>query len=309
MRDKIAVTGSDGFIGRYICKEIIEENFKIKRLYRFKGNENSDTDHNFDLSKKIAKNILSDVKCIVHCAAKVHSKENNSTDNHASFIDLNNQSTIHLLKAAASNGVEHIIFLSTVAVYGKDYFLYPISESHEPNPVTNYGKSKLLAEESIRKQCQLFNMSFTILRLPLIYGPDAPGNFGLIQSVIKKNIPLPFKYVKNIRTMAYVENVANFIIYIIKHNKCLNKTLIFSDGSNFSTEDLVRIPRQSNGRRELIFYIPKILMKLVLFLIGKKKIYYQLFEDLQFKTSSEIADIGWKPKISPKDALLNSCNN
>jgi len=109
--------------------------------------------------------------------------------------------------------------------------------------------------------------------------------------------------------MAYVENVANFIIYIIKHNKCLNKTLIFSDGSNFSTEDLVRIPRQSNGRRELIFYIPKILMKLVLFLIGKKKIYYQLFEDLQFKTSSEIADIGWKPKISPKDALLNSCNN
>ena len=83
--------------------------------------------YNFDLSKKIAKNILSDVKCIVHCAAKVHSKEDNSTDNHASFIDLNNQSTIHLLKAAASNGVEHIIFLSTVAVYGKDYFLYPIS--------------------------------------------------------------------------------------------------------------------------------------------------------------------------------------
>ena len=50
-------------------------------------------------------------------------------------------------------------------------------------------------------------------------------------------------------------------------------------------------------------------MKLVLFLIGKKKIYYQLFEDLQFKTSSEIADIGWKPKIPPKDALLNSYNN
>ena len=134
MRDKIAVTGSDGFIGRYICKEIIEENFKIKRLYRFKGNENSDTDHNFDLSKKIAKNILSDVKCIVHCAAKVHSKENNSTDNHASFIDLNNQSR-HLCRFPTdSNGEESLTYLSyqTLTVidqYPKSHFIVSLSST------------------------------------------------------------------------------------------------------------------------------------------------------------------------------------
>ena len=303
MRIKIAVTGSDGFIGKNICKDIISQKLLLKRLYRFKGRPVLDTDINYKLSEMIPANIFNDVSCLIHCAAKVHSPKNKTS---STFIDLNTESTISLLKAAAESGIERFIFISTVAVYGLDSSDIPITDNHETNPKTEYGKSKLSAENEIKNICQKYKISYTIIRLPLVYGPNAPGNFGLLQKLIKTKVPLPFNKISNIRTMCYVKNVANFTTHIIKGNYCLNKVVLFCDGSNFSLQEIVNISRKSMGRYCNNFYFPKIVIKLLLNIFSKNKIYSQLYENLEFIESKSVAECGWRPKYRSEVALKAS---
>ena len=117
--EKILVSGSSGFIGKNLCRELIKLNRSVVGTVR--NLDSIENENNFEkfIIDNISlstewKNALKDVRCIIHCAGKAHIMDR---DNKKDFYhSVNTEGTIRLAKQAAEIGVKRFIFLSSVFV-------------------------------------------------------------------------------------------------------------------------------------------------------------------------------------------------
>jgi UDP-glucose 4-epimerase len=154
---------------------------------------------------------LSGFDTIIHCAALVHSKEKDPD----TFYLINTKLTAALAEKAKNQGVKRFVFMSTMAVYGVSDSLSGtalIDSKTLEKPVTLYGKSKLLAENKLRG---LADEEFTvfILRLPMVYGEGAPGNYARLCRLVR--ITPVFPKVLNERSMISIENLRNCVVSLL----------------------------------------------------------------------------------------------
>jgi nucleoside-diphosphate-sugar epimerase len=142
---KIGITGGRGFVGRPLTKII--QNF---------GHDLVHIDSHSELQK---------IEVLIHCAGEYRDE--------SKMIASNVQWTEQLLKNTKS--VNHVIFLSSVAVYGKP--LQPLDESSVLKPANLYGHTKSAAESLIQKWSNETGKQFTILRPTNIFGRDMPAPY------------------------------------------------------------------------------------------------------------------------------------
>jgi nucleoside-diphosphate-sugar epimerase len=280
----VAVTGGNGFIGAEVLRELINNNVEAVSLQRTSINKIAVDIHQFDLSNLIDNkmSILSDIDVVVHTAALVHKGQLNEKE----YLDLNFESTKLLFEKCKKFGVSKFIFLSTMSVYGLTSSTSKINIKSLVNPITNYGKSKLLSEQYLLSQKSSIKVS--IIRLPTVYGNNAPGNFGDLERLALKHIPLPFLNVKNKRSMINVEVVAKVLAKI---SICREDSLglhLLCEEIPFSTEFIFKKIRQDNGISLRLFFFPKFLIKFFLKLFGKQKVYERLYEDLVFTSTIKL---------------------
>lgn len=175
------VTGSNGFLGNYVCKAFNEKRIAYDTIGR-----NSANNVIFDFEKD--KNLILNNKysSVVHIAGKAHFVPKNEADI-ASFHKINVEGTKVLLKALENQtNLKQFVFISSVAVYGlSDGNL--IDENYELQAKDPYGLSKIQAEKFVIDWCKNKGISYYILRLPLIVGNNAPGNLGAMLNGIKNN--------------------------------------------------------------------------------------------------------------------------
>jgi len=280
----VAVTGGNGFIGAEVLRELINNNVEAVSLQRTSINKIAVDIHQFDLSNLIDNkmSILSDIDVVVHTAALVHKGQLNEKE----YLDLNFESTKLLFEKCKKFGVSKFIFLSTMSVYGLTSSTSKINIKSLVNPITNYGKSKLLSEQYLLSQKSSIKVS--IIRLPTVYGNNAPGNFGDLEQLALRHIPLPFLKVKNKRSMINVEVVAKVLAKI---SICREESLglhLLCEEIPFSTEFIFKKIRQDNGISLRLFFFPKFLIKFFLKLFGKQKVYERLYEDLVFTSTIKL---------------------
>jgi nucleoside-diphosphate-sugar epimerase len=177
----ILITGSNGFLGKYICDAFNEKKVAYDNIGR-----NSYNNIIFDFEKDnnlILNNLYSSV---VHIAGKAHFVAKNEADV-ASFHKINVEGTNILLKALENQtNLKQFVFISSVAVYGLSEGNL-IDENYELQAKDPYGLSKIQAEKLITDWCKNHGISFYVLRLPLIIGNNAPGNLGAMVNGIKNN--------------------------------------------------------------------------------------------------------------------------
>lgn len=173
---KILLTGSNGFLGK-----ILKENLSEKELYTL-GRFN--TTYVFNLAKQIP--ILDqDFELVIHAAGLAHIYPKTS-DQIQEFYDVNVTGTENLLAALhTSKTLKYFVFISTVAVYGQSSGEL-ISEDSPLLAKDPYGKSKIDAENLIKTWCFSNGVKCTVLRLPLVAGPNPPGNLGFMIKGLKK---------------------------------------------------------------------------------------------------------------------------
>lgn len=300
---RVVLTGGTGFIGRRICRALEAEGLALSLLRR-KREGLGDNGLYYDLDASIPQpEWFDNALCLIHCAARVHVTDRRDANDMDAFRRNNVDATVSLVEQAVACGVPHVVFLSTAAVYGVDSSETPIGESQALAPRTPYGISKLEAEEEIRRLCEGTDTRFTIVRVPLVYGPRAPGNFGALEKLARSNLPLPFKGAGNRRSMVHVNNLAAFIAHLVVHPPQASSTLLFTDGHVFGTDELLAQMRYAHGRSAQLFYVPRPLIKTGLALLGRSKMYRQLFGDLEFVPSPEIAQLGWRAPVSTDDAF------
>ena len=248
----ILITGSTGYIGGEFVKEY-SKNYVISK---FSNRINS----LFDLD-------LTNIDVIVHFVALVH-KTNISYKN---YKKVNVNYPFDLAKRAKENGVGHFIFMSTIAVYGDKKTKINHDTKTEAN--TDYGVSKLEAE---KKLFSLKSDSFTvsIIRPPMVYGSNAPGNFNKLIKLIKFCPILPLGKINNQRSFIYIKNL-NHIINQIIINKYQGIFLV-SDNETTSTSDLIH--KLANSLSIKLFLFKSRVLGYILSKI-KPNIYNKLYLD------------------------------
>ncbi|MCG1021398.1 NAD-dependent epimerase/dehydratase family protein [Sutcliffiella horikoshii] len=174
---------------------------------------------------------------VFHTAAIVHIKKN-ETDQ---YYKVNRDLTIELAKKAKKEGVKQFIFLSTMGVYGTETGHITINTI--PVPKTPYAKSKFEAEQLLEKLGD-HNFHIAILRPPIVYGRNCPGNYGRLATLALK-APF-FPNINNERSMIYIENLSEFIRLLIVHEA---SGLYFPQNKNYvNTTELVKTIAEAHGK-------------------------------------------------------------
>ncbi len=126
------------------------------------------------------------------------------------YYKVNRDLTIEVAKQAKEAGVKQFIFMSSQIVFHESQSLKPEVLNCYTIPAPNgvYGDSKLQAENGLH---QLENPLFRvcILRPPMIYGPNAKGNFHRLAALARKTFLFPAYH--NKRSMLYIDNLAEFV--------------------------------------------------------------------------------------------------
>ena len=174
---QILLTGSSGFIGTYI-KDYFREGNIIKTLGR-----SDESDFKFDLSSS-SFTLKNKYDVVIHNAGKAHLVPKKASESN-SFFQVNHIGTLNLLKALEESPPDNFILISTVGVYGLTSGKN-INEEYPLAAIDPYGKSKILAEKSVLEWCKNYRVKCTILRLPLVVGKNAPGNFGAMVKGLQK---------------------------------------------------------------------------------------------------------------------------
>jgi UDP-glucose 4-epimerase len=153
---KWLITGGAGYIGAHIVRAMIDDGKEVIVLNdESTGNRQKlptgiDFVHGEICDEKILQSIFEehDIVGVIHLAAKKSVSE--SLLNPELYYDVNVEGTRQLLKAAATASIRYFIFSSTAAVYGEPYQTV-MTENSPTEPISIYGKSKLLAEEIVLK--------------------------------------------------------------------------------------------------------------------------------------------------------------
>lgn len=182
MKNKnILITGGAGFIGSHIADSLIENNNitiidnlstgSIKNLkypkhdnLRFVKADICNT--NFD-------EFTRDADHIFHLAAMASVPL--SVENPLKCNEVNLNATVKLLKSAADNGVEKIIFSSSSAVYGENRNM-PLKESEPPMPTSPYAASKASCELYLKTFYESYGLNYVALRYFNVFGPKQDKN-------------------------------------------------------------------------------------------------------------------------------------
>lgn len=193
------LTGATGFLGQQLIPELDRETIRLGR--------STSNRIRCDLSVEIPP--LPRVSIVIHNAGKAHVVPKTAAEAEV-FFQVNYQGTRHLLQALEVHPPDQFIFISTVSVYGLEEG-EDIDESHPLNGSTPYALSKIQAEAAVRTWCESRCVPWVILRLPLIAGPNPPGNLGAIQRAIAKGRYFRITGNDARKSMVLAEDVARLI--------------------------------------------------------------------------------------------------
>jgi len=158
----ILVTGASGFIGQNLVKKLLKLNHNVITI-DFKDKIDNTIHYQIDITDLDKLNsITDDIDIIYHLAAQSYGKGSIIDPNRD--LNWNIQGTLNICRFAENKSVKKIIYSSSMAVYGNHEISY---ESDYPEPLSNYGVSKLAGEFYIKK----LNIPYTIYRLYNTYGP------------------------------------------------------------------------------------------------------------------------------------------
>ena len=226
------IAGAGSYVGQNVRKYLLatSDHFEIDEVDTLDGNWRQADFGRYD--------VVFHVAGIAHVNAGRKLKE--------LYYSVNRDLAIEVARAAKAAGVRQFIFMSSQIVYHESRSLRPevLTAATKVNPNGFYGDSKLQAENGLRElECESFRVC--ILRPPLIYGPNAKGNFLRLMRLAKKT-PI-FPAWRNKRSVLHVDNPAEFVKQAILRG--LGGTYCPQNRELVDTVDVVRFFAKASGRR------------------------------------------------------------
>ncbi|OAT80991.1 NAD-dependent epimerase [Bacillus sp. MKU004] len=278
---KILITGKNSYVGRSFEKWLGDnpDRYFIKSI-----SIREDTWKKMDFSK---------YDVVFHVAGLAHIKE--TKENAELYYKVNRDLAYEVAQKAKVEGVKQFIFLSSMSVYGIESGL--ISKNSSPEPKSNYGKSKLQAENLIKA---LGNDRFvvSIIRPPMIYGKDCKGNYTRLANLAIK-IPL-FPNIENKRSMIFIGNLCEFVRLIIDDSR---EGYFFPQNKDYvCTSQMVKIIAKLHGTNIRMTKLFNVFIRIIK-INSVKKMFGNLVYDKQiddYRNSYEIYDFETSIRLTEK---------
>lgn len=269
MRERVLITGANGFIGYHIVEEALKNNLDVYVALP----KNSNIQHLQNLNIQIIHLKFNDPKSLSEAIRKnnydyiIHAAEVAYTNSQFVYSHVNTIQTVNLAKAAVGQ-VKKFIFMSSLAAAGPLKTLNGIiTEAKDARPVSNYGKSKLIAEQQLAK---IPGLNYTILRAADVYGPY---NKGLILTTIKKLMAGKEYYSgkeKQKLSFVYVKDLANAAVKAIYGGHF--GTYNIADGNFYDQYEMTGIVKDILNLHTAKFHLPVSFVKIFAWI--KEKVGY-----------------------------------
>lgn len=226
---KVAVAGSDGFVGRKVCDQLTEAGHSIIKI---------DISEGRDLCNSSIIDEIEYINAFIHLANLVYVPA--SYDNPERFYRINYITTLNALEICRKYNAR-LIYASSY-IYGSPQYL-PVDENHPVCPFNPYAQTKVICE----KMCEGYNRDFkvkcSILRPFNIYGEGQKGML-LIPEIIgqikdgKKHIQL--KAASSRRDYVNVKDVASAFAACVNDTNDYNVYNVCS-GTSVSVREITKI--------------------------------------------------------------------
>lgn len=312
----ILITGGAGYIGSHITEILIRKKFNVlivddlstgyRRLINKRAKFYNLNINNFKKLKKII--TQNKIDSVMHLAAKLDVNE--SQKKPKKYYNTNVRGTHTLIKACKDSEVRNFIFSSTAAVY-KDK-IFKVKENSPTFPKSVYGKTKLKAEEMIKKSFSGKKTNYAILRYFNIVGASSSNKIGQINkydllfknlssSIIKKK---PYIHIYGndyktkdgtcIRDFIHVSDISNIHVQVLKKINYTKKSLILNCGYGIGRTvlEVAKTFAKVSKKKLSIIYKPR-----------RKADLEQITADVT-KLKKVLS---WKPKFNSLSLMVKSC--
>lgn len=276
-KKRILITGSSGFIGNHLIKEICKNS-----QYQVIPFENKGKKINLLSKREILK--IKRVDIVIHLAAEIPKKKESST-----FFQNNVLGTLNILDYCVTKKIKKLIFISSY-VYGLPKY-NPIDEKHPIMAHNSYSKSKILAEELCKIYSKIFGLKIIILRPFNIFGKNQINNslISNIEQYYKNKKSIKIMNVESKRDFLFITDFIKVILIMIDFETEFD---IFNVGSgkSYSFEKILKSFEKITG---------------IKIKTGIKKHDSNTIPKIEADISKIYRKTGWKPEVSLIDGIKN----
>ncbi len=333
----IAVTGAAGFIGRAFCarasargsiRAFVHSREQAARVPLPSGDVVAMDlgDANMDILTRS----LERVTTVIHLAGRAHVGGNRGNWGRTPFKEkwgtspispisaslfsaadaaahrlANEEVTERLARAAIAAGVRRFVFASTVKVNGEASAPgRPLRPDDPVAPQDAYARSKHAAERALSDIAGGTAMTPLTLRLPLVYGAGARGNFRALVDAVAARRWLPFGGIDNRRSLLGIDNLVDALDAAIDAPNVAGGVHFIADSDPVSTPELMRAIAAALGVPARLVPVPVALLRCAGWLIRRQAAIDRLTGSLEVDTGSFAAATGWRPRPFALDAAM-----
>lgn len=256
----IFLTGATGFVGSFLAEALLKKGHNVRVLVRTTSNLRWIADLDVDCfygnldDAETLKHGLKGMDYVYHVAGLT--KALNPYD----FFRVNYEGTRNFIDAIIEAGIplERFVLISSQAAIGPSPTIEPIDETATAHPLTDYGMSKLKAEQYVLSQKK--KLPVTVVRPPAVYGPrdtDVLNFFKTVKLGIIPRLGGKERYL----SLIYVKDLVEGIIRAAERKKSLSKVYFLANPQPYSLETLARSTLKYFGKRGVTLNVPMFLMR------------------------------------------------
>ncbi len=309
MAERVFVTGANGFIGRALVRELVEQGYQVRAAARnhswHPGDPKVDRVAMPDLARRSSaeqwQELLADCQYVVHLAGLAHATAEIPEN---LYRRVNGEAVGELANAAREAGVKRFIYVSSVRAQSGPVARGVLDETVAPQPSDAYGRSKLLGEEALKKALDGSQTEWVTLRPVLVYGAGVKGNMERLLNLASVRMPLPLKSLRGRRSILSLRNLTAAIVHCLTSPQVSGKTFLVADIAAMSVAEIVSALRFGLKRKAGLFGLPVAPLKLAARLAGKGDAWERLDGDLVVSTEA-LRETGFKPVVGSNRALAD----
>lgn len=301
---KVAITGATGFVGGHLIEYLKNRGIEVipfSRAAKFVKDVHCIMTNYSD--SRIMQMQLQDIDVVVHLGGLAHQFDGKHSLHE--YVKANVDSSFVLAKASREAQVRRFIYISSIAVNGADTERRkPFSEEDFPMPVSLYGQSKLMAEDRIINIFKNSSTDFVILRPPLIYGPDCPGNFKSLLRLSSCMRILPFGALSCQKSMISIQNFNDVIFHSMHSSVSANQIYIVSDPETLPLNKLIDIlMAEFHGPNVTNLPISPAILGILAKIVGKQKQWLKFTSSLEVNSDKFCNMTNWTAPYTVREGL------
>jgi len=222
---KTLVTGATGELGSNLVAELLRAGHDVVPLTRSA------------LAAPLTEP-MDDIRAVLHLAGKKYDARAPAE----AFVSANVEATgrlLSLLERRASAVTPHLVFFSTMFVYGERSEA-PLTEDFPPSPRSQYGRSKREAERLVTDVCARKGIPFTILRLATVYGTGGNDVFQRLSVAYRHVFPFVLGDGDQRRSFLAMDNLSTVVLSALGNPRWYGVTINVADPQVYRMIDVAR---------------------------------------------------------------------